>query len=63
MSDKQNDDSPVRTSRATIKMIDHAASEISIRELPSVISDEKPWNGGSNRGPSPLEFILAGLGA
>lgn len=61
MVDKK--ESSIRTSRANIKVIDHVASEIYIRDLAPVISDEKPWNGGSNRGPSPLEFILAGLGA
>ena len=60
---QDNEKPTVRTSRAHIKMIDHAASEIYVRDLPPVISDEKPWNGGQNRGPSPLEYILAGLGA
>jgi uncharacterized OsmC-like protein len=62
MVDKNQEES-VHTSRATIKVIDHAASEIFVRDLEPVISDEKSWNGGQNRGPSPLEYILAGLGA
>jgi uncharacterized OsmC-like protein len=56
-------DNQVKTSRAHVRAIDHAASEITVRDLPLQISDEKPWNGGQNRGPSPLEYILAGLGA
>lgn len=62
--DKQQDDqTQVKTSKAYVKAIDHAASVIQIRELTPVVSDEKPWNGGQNRGPSPLEYVLAGLGA
>ncbi len=60
---QQHDRIQVKTSRAHVRAIDHAASEIQIRDLSPVISDEKPWNGGQNRGPSPLEYILAGLGA
>jgi uncharacterized OsmC-like protein len=60
---KSDEKSTVKTSRAHVKSIDHAASEISVRDLPVLVSDEKPWNGGQNRGPSPLEYILAGLGA
>lgn len=62
MVDKKEETS-VRTSTARVEMIDHAASEIYVRDLERVISDEKPWNGGQDRGPSPLEYILAGLGA
>jgi uncharacterized OsmC-like protein len=62
-NDQKENQAQVKTSKAHIKMIDHAASEIQIRDLALVISDEKPWNGGQNRGPSPLEYILAGLGA
>jgi uncharacterized OsmC-like protein len=62
MLDKKEETS-VRTSKAIIKALDQAGSEIQVRDLEPVISDEKPWNGGTNRGPSPLEYILAGLGA
>jgi uncharacterized OsmC-like protein len=51
----------LRTSRVHGVMIDHTASQMQIRELPLVVSDEKPSSGGKNRGPSPLEFILSGL--
>jgi uncharacterized OsmC-like protein len=51
----------LRTSRVHGVMIDHTASQMQIRELPLVVSDEKPSGGGKNRGPSPLEFILSGL--
>lgn len=49
------------TTRVNGRMIDHSASEMRVRELPPVISDEKPSGGGKNRGPSPLEYILVGL--
>ena len=63
-SDKKQDDlTQIKTSKAYVEAIDHAASRIQIRDLAPVVSDEKPWNGGQNRGPSPLEYILAGLGA
>jgi uncharacterized OsmC-like protein len=57
--DKDNPE--LRTSRIRGVMIDHAASQMQIRELPPVISDEKPSGGGKNRGPSPLEYVLTGL--
>ena len=47
--------------RAKGKMLTHSASEIHIRDLGPVISDEPPARGGENRGPSPLEYILASL--
>ena len=47
--------------RAKGKMLTHSASEIHIRDLAPVISDEPPARGGENRGPSPLEYILAAL--
>lgn len=53
----------LRTSTVNVRMLDHAGSEIRARDLPPIFSDEKPWNGGKNRGPSPLEIVLGGLGA
>jgi uncharacterized OsmC-like protein len=47
--------------RAHGKMLTHSASEIFVREFPSVISDEPPSRGGTNRGPTPLEYILVAL--
>ncbi len=49
------------TNRAQGKMLTHAASEIFIRDFSPLISDEPPARGGENRGPSPLELILAAL--
>jgi len=43
------------------EMLTHSASKISIRDLAPVISDEPPSRGGENKGPSPLEYILAAL--
>ena len=46
----------------SVKQIDSFASQVKARHF-TLISDEKPWNGGKNRGPSPLEYIMTGLGA
>jgi hypothetical protein len=42
-------------------MIDHAGTEIQVRDLEPFMIDEKPDGGGQNRGPSPLETILGAL--
>jgi uncharacterized OsmC-like protein len=47
--------------RASGKMRSHASSEMYIRDFAPVISDEPPSRGGDNKGPSPLEYILAAL--
>lgn len=49
------------TNQAYGKMLSFAAAEIYIRDFPALISDEPPARGGENRGPSPLELILAAL--
>lgn len=62
MSDNQAQTNPeLRTSRVHGVMIDHSASEMQVRELPLIVSDEKPSGGGKNRGASPLEYVLVGL--
>ncbi len=53
----------IKTSVVELRSLDEVASEIRVRHLPPLISDEKPWNGGQDRGPSPLEYVLSGLGA
>jgi len=47
--------------RARGEMLTHSASKIYIRDLEPVISDEPPSRGGEDKGPSPLEYILAAL--
>jgi uncharacterized OsmC-like protein len=51
----------VVTNRAHAEMIDHAACGIHVREFPPLVSDEPPSRGGQDRGPSPLELLLASL--
>ena len=61
-SQPQNQPNPeLRISRVHGTMLDHASSQMQVRELPPVVADEKPAGGGKNRGPSPLEYILIGL--
>ena len=51
----------VVTNSASGTMLDHAGCAIRIREFPPLVSDEPPARGGQNRGPSPLELLLASL--
>lgn len=51
----------VVTNRAHGKMITHAAAGVYVRDFPPVVSDEPPSRGGTNQGPSPLEYILVAL--
>jgi len=62
MTTEHNNAPEVVTTRVDAHMLDHAASRLQAREY-AMMSDEKPWNGGQNRGPSPLEYVLMGLGA
>lgn len=62
MPDKKNHSNPeMVTSRVSGVMIDHSASKMQVRDLPPIVSDEKPSGGGKNRGASPLEYILVSL--
>lgn len=49
------------TNNARGEMIDHAASQVFVRNFAPAISDEPPSRGGHNQGPSPLEYILVAL--
>lgn len=51
----------VVTNRARGEMIDDAACAIHVRAFPPLVSDEPPSRGGQDRGPSPLELLLASL--
>lgn len=57
----QDTSEDIVTNRARGEMLTHSAARIHIRDLPPVISDEPPTRGGDNRGPSPLEYVLAAL--
>lgn len=43
------------------RMLTPTSAEIRVRNHPAILSDEPSCRGGQDRGPSPLEFILAGL--
>jgi uncharacterized OsmC-like protein len=51
----------VVTNRADAEMIDRAACAIHVRDFSPLVSDEPPSRGGQDRGPSPLELLLASL--
>ena len=42
-------------------MIDQTATELRVRQLEPLLSDEPPARGGEDRGPSPLELVLCSL--
>jgi len=43
------------------RMLSPTATELQVRDLAPLISDEPPARGGENRGPSPLELVLCSL--
>lgn len=43
------------------RMLSRTAAEVSVRDFPPIVSDERIASGGENRGPSPLEYILVAL--
>jgi uncharacterized OsmC-like protein len=47
--------------RARGEMVTHTETAIQVREFPPVVSDEPPSRGGTDKGPSPLEFVLVSL--
>jgi putative redox protein len=51
----------VVTNRARAEMLEGHACAIHVRDFPPLISDEPPARGGTNRGQSPLELLLASL--
>jgi putative redox protein len=51
----------VVVNRARGAMIDATATELRVRELAPLTSDEPPGRGGEDRGPSPLELVLCSL--
>ncbi|MEJ2554955.1 MAG: hypothetical protein P8186_01720 [Anaerolineae bacterium] len=61
MTDANEISRHIVTNRAQGKMLNHSASQISVRDFPPVISDEPPSRGGENQGPTPLEHILIAL--
>ena len=61
MTQNKGDTKLLITNRAVGKMIDHAGTEIHVRDLAPFFIDEKPDGGGQNRGPSPLETVLGAL--
>jgi uncharacterized OsmC-like protein len=42
-------------------MISPTAARVYVRDLAPLLADEPPARGGEDRGPSPLEYVLAAL--
>src|SRR5918999_946349 len=61
MSKLREQEEYVVTNRAHAEMMDRTACAIQVRHFPPLISDEPPSRGGSDRGRSPLELLLASL--
>jgi hypothetical protein len=47
--------------RASGKMLSHSAAHIAVRHFPPLIADEPPKRGGTDQGPTPLEYVLVAL--
>ena len=47
--------------RAGGRMLTPTATELRVRDLEPLVSDEPPARGGEGRGPSPLELVLCAL--
>lgn len=50
----------VVTLRVNGRMLSHSSSELDLRSVHRLLSDERPPV-GEDRGPSPLELVLSGL--
>lgn len=61
MSETPQSNEYIVVNRARGRMLSHSAAEIVVRHFPPVISDEPPLRGGTDQGPSPLEYILVAL--
>lgn len=48
------------TLRVDGRMLSHSSSELDVRGVHRLLSDERPPV-GDDRGPSPLELVLSGL--
>ena len=62
ISGKNNDVGyPIEMNNASGKMLSRTASELYVRDFAPFISDEPPKRDGEDRGPSPLEYVMAAL--
>jgi uncharacterized OsmC-like protein len=58
---KRDEAEHVVTNRAHGAMIAGTAAELRVRDFPALVSDEPASRGGEDRGPTPLELLLASL--
>ncbi len=49
------------TNWARGRMLSQSAAEITVRDFPPLIADEPLARGGTDRGPTPLEYVLVAL--
>jgi uncharacterized OsmC-like protein len=47
--------------RASGAMVSATAATVRIRHFPPLVADEPAARGGTDRGPTPLEYVLAAL--
>lgn len=58
---EQIDAEDIVVNRARGEMLTHTCTAVHLRDFPPLVSDEPAKRGGEDRGPTPLELVLAAL--
>jgi uncharacterized OsmC-like protein len=61
MPDLPSPEEFIVTNHASGRMLTPSAAQITVRHHPPLVADEPPTRGGEDRGPTPLEYVLAAL--
>ncbi len=61
MSETPESNEYIAVNRARGRMLSPSAAEIVMRHFSPIVSDEPATRGEEDRGPSPLEYLLAAL--